>query len=43
VKKPNAVERTARQPTGSLVKATLLGGWLAFTHFYRSTKGGIRR
>jgi hypothetical protein len=31
----HAVERTASQPTGSQVKATLLGGWLAVAHFYR--------
>ena len=29
------VERTASQLTGSQVKATLLGGWLAVAHFYR--------
>jgi hypothetical protein len=33
----NAVERTASQPTGSQVQATLLGGWLAVAHFLRQT------
>jgi hypothetical protein len=31
----HAVERIASQPTGSQVKATLLGGWLAVAHFLR--------
>ena len=39
----NTVERTASQPTGSQVTATLLGGWLAVAHFYRSaTQSEVR-
>jgi len=34
----NSLERTASQPTGSQVKATFLGGWLAVAHFLRSVK-----
>ena len=34
----HAVERTASQPTGSQVVATLFGGWLAVAHFYRWEK-----
>lgn len=31
----HAVERTASQPTGSLGKGGVRGGWLAVAHFLR--------